>query len=244
MSERVVVFVAPWDGERLFAPIRVALESRIGAIRCAYVDMLVGRPDAPADWSLDSEVHALRDSLSALGEPQPHIVGFSGGAAVALALAASLPGVAASLTLMEPPWAGNDEWGDAERRFREDFEKLRETPPDQAWETIVRALNRADVPTPPAPAMPPAILKAGFERVWHGYLSASLDRAALARFDAPVLLPVGERSAPRMHAQAALLEGVFPRSRTLLVAGAGHFDLPFTGADPIGAELSGMISQP
>jgi pimeloyl-ACP methyl ester carboxylesterase len=67
---------------------------------------LYAAPEPPADYSLDHEVAGVLREADARGWERFHLVGYSGGGAAALAVAARHPERLSSLALLEPAWAG------------------------------------------------------------------------------------------------------------------------------------------
>src|SRR5919106_1216409 len=63
-------------------------------------------PEPPEDYSLEVEMAGVLREADARGWEQFHLVGYSGGGAASLALAAAKPERLASLALLEPAWAG------------------------------------------------------------------------------------------------------------------------------------------
>ncbi|MEE9095449.1 alpha/beta fold hydrolase [Pseudarthrobacter phenanthrenivorans] len=64
----------------------------------------------PPDWSLDTEVDGVLREADLRGWDTFHLLGYSGGGAAALALAARHTERLRSLALLEPAWAGNWDW--------------------------------------------------------------------------------------------------------------------------------------
>jgi pimeloyl-ACP methyl ester carboxylesterase len=230
---RRTLFIAPILSEGLFAGIIAALDGKVpGGASALFYDMACSRFTEPSqweNWTLDTEVAAIEllRQRSEIGEL--NLVGYSGGAAVALAYAAAHPEVLGSLALLEPPWIGNDPWSEEEVAFCNAYERLGSDPIENAWEIIASALNAPSTPLPPAPPIEPQQLKTAFWGVWRGYRAAALDRNRLRVIGAPVYLPIGEGSAPRMHAQAENLASSFTSAHVEMIEGASHFDLPMIG---------------
>ncbi len=151
----------------------------------------------------------------------------------------------ASLALIEPPWIGNDVWGEEEEaEFRAAYDGLADEPSDGFWEAVTSILNGPGAPVPPKPPMEADELKNAFLGVWRGYQEAPLDRSRLRQIGAPVYLPVGEASAGRMLAQAECLASCFPNALVETYEEAGHFDLPLVGAKRLAEGLSRLWSDP
>lgn len=199
----------------------------------AFKDMEFARfvdPSRWMDWTLDTEVAAIELLRQRAETNELDLVGYSGGGAVALAYAVAHPEVLTSLTLIEPPWIGNDVWSEEEAAFREAYERLADEPGDGFWEAVSGVLNGPGNPVPRRPPIGVQDLKNAFLGVWRGYRAAPLDRSRLRHIGSPVYLPVGEGSAGRMRAQAQYLAACFPNAHMELYERASHFDLPIVGA--------------
>ncbi|MDX2032376.1 MAG: alpha/beta hydrolase [Blastocatellia bacterium] len=236
--QRQIVFVAPEGTRELFRRLVAALEEEI--LPC-YHDMKLLPPGRPlADWTLAGEVDALQASVEAGGLETFDLVGYSGGAAVSLAFAAANPARIRSLTLIEPPWSGNDLWGEEEREFVQEFDALVMLPP-AALVTAFFELFAPGAAVPlPSEEERVARMAEALRMVWQGYRAAALARSRLAGISVPVYLPVGARSTTRMAAQAEMLASIFPRARVEIVAGRHHFDLLLREAATLAGGLSAI----
>lgn len=231
----------------MFAGTIAALRGAAGQpTDLAFKDMEFARfvdPSRWMDWTLDTEVAAIELLRQRAKTLELDLVGYSGGAAVALAYAVAHPEVLASLTLIESPWIGNDVWSEEEAAFRAAYDRLSEEPSVDFWAAITGILNGPQTPVPPRPPMEAEDLKNAFVGVWRGYQQAPLDRGRLAHIHWPVYLPVGEGSSPRMRAQAECLASCFPNARVETYEGASHFDLPFVGAKRLAEGLNRMWTE-
>lgn len=236
-----MLFVAPWMSEELFAGTVAALNAARQPQPALFKDMECAQfvdPTQWREWTLATEVAAIDSLRQRVRANQLDLVGYSGGAASAVAYAVAHPERLASLTLIEPPWIGSDVWSEEEAAFREAYERLAETPSKEVWRTIAATLNAPATPVPPAPAAEPEDLRNAFLGVWRGYLAEPLDRGRLRQIASPVYLPVGQGSAARMHTQAEYLASCFPNARVEIYEGAGHFDLPLVAAQRLADGLS------
>ncbi len=221
--KRHILFVAPEGAPELFKRAVAALGE---AIIPAFKSMDLLPPGQPIEaWTLDGEARSLLAFADAEDLDAFDLVGYSGGAAVSLAFAASHPSRLRSLTLIEPPWIGNDIWSEEERDFVAGFDALVELPPPE----LVAAFFELFAPGSKLPLPPDekrvARMAEALRMVWQGYRAKPLDRSLLAEINVPVYLPVGGRSAPRMKALAELLAGAFPQARVEVFAEQHHFDL-------------------
>jgi len=240
MSRRVL-FIAPWMSEATFAGTAAALDSGTREFEPLFKDMECARftdPSQWTDWTLDAEVKAIELLRQRSMIDELDLVGYSGGAAAALAYAADHPRRLASLTLIEPPWIGNDGWSEEESAFSEAYDRLADIPSDEFWEALAGVLNGPGTPAPPPPPVEPDDLKVAFLGVWRGYRATPLDRTKLRQMTSPAYLPVGEGSARRMRAQAECLAQFLPDARIEVFGGASHFDIPLVGAEQLAAGLS------
>lgn len=187
--------------------------------------------EPPPDYGLDTEVDAVLREAEAAGFERFHIVGYSGGGAIATAVAAREPGRLASLALLEPAWIGNEGLSDEERRTWDELGRIREGPPDEMMARFIRLQLAPGVepPAPPPGPPPPWMAKrpAGIEAITRAFERYEIDSERLRSFDAPVYFALGELSNPdyygRMAERASELFGDF----TLDVwKGRHHFDPP------------------
>lgn len=219
--KRQIIFVAPEGAPELFKRAVSALGEEISP---AFKNMELLPAGQPVeDWTLDGEAQALLALAEGLATFD--LVGYSGGAAVSLAFAVVHPARLRSLTLIEPPWIGNDIWSDEERRFVDGFDALIGFPPPESVAAFFELFAPgAKVPVPPDEKRVARMAEV-LRMVWLGYRARPLDRRLLAEINVPVYLPVGGRSTPRMRAQAELLADIFPQARVEVLAEQHHFDL-------------------
>jgi pimeloyl-ACP methyl ester carboxylesterase len=242
---RQVVFVAPEGATELFKRAVAAFGEEINP---TFKNMDFLPPGQPiAAWTLDGEVCSLLSFTAAADlatfDLAFDLVGYSGGAAVSLAFAAAHPARLRSLTLIEPPWIGNDIWSDEERRFVDGFDALLTLPPSE----LVAAFFELFAPGSSLPIPPDekrvARMAEVLRMVWLGYRAKPLDRRLLAQISVPVYLPVGGRSTPRMKVLAEVLANAFPRARVEVFAEQHHFDLLQRAAAEFAAGLTRIWSE-
>jgi pimeloyl-ACP methyl ester carboxylesterase len=236
------VFLAPGSAESIFRRVLDVLDAPMDAL---FKDMEVtsgGGP--PLDWSVQIEVEALAAVTDGAGLGQFHLVGYSGGAAVALAFVASHGDRVRTLTLIEPPWVGNDAWSPFEAAFWGAYDRAMALADEEAAiEAFGVAMRGPSVSGPSIlprdrSQVPP--LLSALRIVGVGYRRAVLDRTALRSFNRPVYLPVGGRSTPRMAAAAALLVGCFPDAQIEMYDNCDHFDLMRTPAKRMARGLASL----
>jgi pimeloyl-ACP methyl ester carboxylesterase len=217
-------------------------------IDALFKDMEVTSDDGPQlDWTLQMEVEALQ-AVTGRAAPGPfHLVGYSGGAAVALAFVASHGDRVRTLTLIEPSWVGNDSWSTSEAAFWEAYDRaMALTDAEAALEAFAVVMRGPGVPGPsilPRDPRQVALLRSRLRIVGVGYRRAVLDRSALGSFNRPVYLPVGGRSTPRMAAAAALLVGCFPNAQIEMYDDCDHFDLMRTPVKRMALALASLWAQ-
>jgi pimeloyl-ACP methyl ester carboxylesterase len=173
----------------------------------------------------------LREA-DARGWERFHLVGYSGGGAVSLAMAAAKPERLASLALLEPAWAGNWDLSPAEQAVWVEYDRLQElTGDDEFMPNFVRFGLKPGVPIPPPPPgePPPWMAKrpGGIRAITGAFKRADIDREALRRFDRPVYFALGALSNPDQYEEIAKrLSGVFPDFELEVFEDRHHFDPP------------------
>ena len=188
--------------------------------------------EPPGDYSLDDEVTGVLREADARGWERFHLVGYSGGGASALAVAARQPDRLLSLAVLEPAWAGNWDLSDAERAMWRESEKLDAlTTPDEFMAAFVRLELRPGVapPAPPPGPPPPWMTKrpAGIRAFMRTFQTYDLDRESLRRFARPVYYALGGLSNPDMYGEIAQrLSRVFDDFTLEVFEDRHHFDPP------------------
>jgi len=187
--------------------------------------------EPPVDYSLDTEVAGVVREADAHGWERFHLVGYSGGGASALAVAARRPDRLLSLALLEPAWAGNWDLSEAERAMWREYERLDALPPDEFMAAFVRLGLRPGVaaPAPPPGPSPPWMTKrpAGIRAFTRTFRTYDLDRESLRRFDRPVYYALGGLSNPDQYREIAeRLSHVFDDFNLEVFEERHHFDPP------------------
>jgi pimeloyl-ACP methyl ester carboxylesterase len=188
-------------------------------------------PEPPVDYGLDTEVDGALREADARGWERFHLVGYSGGGAASLAVAAARPERLASLALLEPAWAGRWDLSPAEAAVWLEYDRLAALPPDQLMPAFVQFGLRPGVPLPaPPPGDPPpwmALRPAGIRAIVGAFERGDLDREALLGFDRPVYFALGALSNPDHYGEIATrLSGVFPDFELEVFEERHHFDPP------------------
>lgn len=188
-------------------------------------------PEPPEDYSLEVEVAGVLREADARGWGQFHLVGYSGGGAASLALAAARSERLASLALLEPAWAGNWDLSPAEKAVWLEHDRLEGLPGEQFMPAFMRLGLRAGVPLPSQPPgdPPPWMAKrpAGIRAFQQAFKQGDIGREALRRFDRPVYFALGGRSNPDHYGEIARrLSGVFRDFELEVFEERHHFDPP------------------
>jgi pimeloyl-ACP methyl ester carboxylesterase len=188
-------------------------------------------PEPPEDYGFDLEIAGVLREADARGWDRFHLVGYSGGGAVALAVSAATPERLASLALLEPAWAGNWDLSPAHQAFRVELEQLDRLPPEEFMTAFVRLSLKPGVALPPPPEgdPPPWMSKrpAGIRAITRAFGRDEIDREALRRFDRPVYYALGGLSNPDQYGEIAQRLGrVFADFELEVFEDRHHFDPP------------------
>jgi pimeloyl-ACP methyl ester carboxylesterase len=188
-------------------------------------------PEPPEDYSLDLEVAGVLREADERGWKRFHVVGYSGGGAAALAVAAAEPGRLGSLALLEPAWAGQWDVSPAERALRLEYDRLEELPIEELMPAFMRLNLSPGVPLPePPPGEPPSWMAkrpAGIRAISAAFRRDDIDREALHRFDRPVYFALGDLSNPDQYAEIAKRLGdVFTDFELEVFEDRHHFEPP------------------
>jgi pimeloyl-ACP methyl ester carboxylesterase len=214
--------------EPAYAALLQVLGERVDAV-AKDLEVYAG-DQPPQDFSLDLEVEGVLREAAAHGFDRFHLVGYSGGGASSLALAAGHGERLLSLALLEPAWAGNERTPE-EEALMERFRALEPLPPDEFMAGFLQLQLAPGVEPPPPPAGPPpawmAKRPAGVRAFLDAFDNGHLDLAALRAFDRPVYLALGGRSSPIYFGQMAdRLAAIFPDFTLETFAERHHFDPP------------------
>jgi pimeloyl-ACP methyl ester carboxylesterase len=189
-------------------------------------------PTPPPGYSLDTEIAGALREAQARGWDRFHLVGYSGGGSVALAMTAAHPELLWSVALLEPAWAGN--WEDASEAHRtlwREYARLADLPQDEFMAAFVRLQLRPDVapPSPPPGPPPPWMVQRpeAIRALIGTFQTYNLDQGALRGFDHPVYFALGGLSNPdQFGEEAQRLARVFPNFRLEVFPERHHFDPP------------------
>jgi pimeloyl-ACP methyl ester carboxylesterase len=214
--------------EPAYAALLQVLGERVDAV-AKDLEVYAG-DQPPQDFSLDLEVEGVLREAASHGFDRFHLVGYSGGGASSLALAASHGERLLSLALLEPAWAGNERTPE-EEALMERFRALEPLPPDEFMAGFLRLQLAPGVEPPPPPEGPPppwlAKRPAGVRAFLDAFDNGHLDVEALRAFDRPVYFALGGRSNPDYYGRMAKgLAGIFPDFTLETFSERHHFDPP------------------
>ena len=188
-------------------------------------------PQAPRDYTLDLEVAGVLREADVRGWDRFHLVGYSGGGAASLAVAARHPERISSLALLEPAWAGRWDLSEAERSIWREYDGLEALPTDEFMRAFMRLNVKpgVELPAPPSGDPPPWMAKrpGGIRALMRTFRTYDLDRDALASFERPVYYALGGLSNPDQVGEIAIrLDSVFPYFQLEVFEERHHFDPP------------------
>lgn len=219
----------------IVTPASVAYERLVPALgpdvdaRPKELEVYAG-PEPPPGYSLELELDGVLRAADDAGWERFHLVGYSGGGAIAASLAASRPERLLSLALLEPAWTGSSGLSEAEAAARAEFDALDGLEPREFLATFARLQLRPGVePSPPPDPPPPwmAARPAAIAALTEAFRAADLPPASLGRFDRPVYHALGGRSRPELYGeQAARLARLFPDFTEEVFEERHHFDPP------------------
>jgi pimeloyl-ACP methyl ester carboxylesterase len=201
----------------------------------------------PPDYTLDLEVRGVLRDADAHGWERFHLVGYSGGGAAALAVAAHEPARVSSLAVLEPAWAGRWDRSPAEEALWVAYDEAEALSTEEFMRAFMRLNVRSGVelPAPPPGDPPPWMAKrpGGIHALMQTFRTYDLDREALARFPGPVYFALGGLSNPDQFGEiASRLATVFSDFELEVFDERHHFDPPHRSNPSVSrtrSELSG-----
>ena len=202
-----------------------------GDFRVVAKDLAVYDGDLPpSGYSLDTEVESVLASAKHAGFDRFHLVGYSGGGAVAAVMAARHPMRITSLILMEPAWLGNRNLTEAELAVRRSV-KAPKGLPQQMFQAFARlqVAEGVQIPGPPASGPPAWMAKRprGIVPLNGAFDQEDLDLTALHDFERPVLFVIGGLSnSDFFGAMADRGRTMFRNVTVELFPDRHHFDPP------------------
>lgn len=192
---------------------------------------LFAEEDPPAGYDLDVEVAAVMATADTAGLDRFHLLGYSAGGAVSLAVAAAHPDRLLSLALIEPAWAGNEGLEPEERELWQQFHDIMRLPPPDRMAEFTRLHLRPGVEPPPREPGPgpPWLARRprGLQVLVQAFANHRLDLAALGGLRGPVYIALGGRNNPDYFArETARLAEIFPDCEVEIYEERHHFDTP------------------
>jgi pimeloyl-ACP methyl ester carboxylesterase len=186
--------------------------------------------EPPLGFNLGIEAAGVLREADAHGFDRIHLVGYSGGGASALVLAALHGERLLSLALLEPAWAGNKRT-QQEEELMQRFRALDGLPPTQFMAEFARLQVAPDVEPPGPPEGPPPqwMVKrpAGIRAFLDAFDAEDLDIRALKTFRQPVYFALGGRSNPDFfRPMAERLSEIFDDFTLETFPERHHFDPP------------------
>jgi pimeloyl-ACP methyl ester carboxylesterase len=203
-------------------------------------------PEPPEDYGLEHEIAGVLREADARGWERFHLVGYSGGGAASLAVAAATPERLSSIGLLEPAWAGRRDQTPTERAVWLEHERLERLPTQQLMADFTRLALKPGVPLPSPPPREPrpwmAKRPAGIRAIQRAFAREDIDGDALRSFDRPVYLALGALSNPDHYGEIAKrLSGVFPNFELEVFEERHHFDPPHrTEPERLGRSLESL----
>lgn len=187
--------------------------------------------EPPSGYGLELEVDGVLRVAEAAGFERFHLVGYSGGGAIAAVVAARHPDRLLSLALLEPAWLGNQGLSPQERQARVETDRIRELSPEEMMPRFVRMQLAPGVEPPPPPPgpTPPWMAKrpAGIDALTRAFERHDLRPEELQAFEAPVYFALGKLSNPDYFGRMAeRAEGLFGDFTLEVWEGRHHFDPP------------------
>ena len=203
-------------------------ELAYGALRDALGDGVDARAkdlevyatdEPPAGYGLKKEIEGVLREADDAGFERFHLIGYSGGGAISIALVSRHPDRVLSLALLEPAWVGNEGMSEEERGLWAEFERIRDLPAEEMMPRVIRTQLAPGVeppPLPPGPA-PPWMAKrpAGIRALIAAFQRYHLDPGSLRASARPVYYALGARSNPDSFLRMGERLGeLFPTTRS------------------------------
>jgi pimeloyl-ACP methyl ester carboxylesterase len=184
----------------------------------------------PPEYQFNMEVEGLKQAVDAAGLQTFHLVGYSGGGAVALAFAGTYPDRMDSLALSEPAVIPSQEWMHQEAGFFKELYHVVSLPPTEQMREFMRLELRPGVSLPSQPQGDPppwmARRPAGLRTMARSFSSFDLPLERLHQFHKPVYLAVGALSNSIQERKAETLAKLFSDFRVEVYKNRHHFDPP------------------
>jgi pimeloyl-ACP methyl ester carboxylesterase len=212
-----------------YAPLLKVLGASIQPL---LKDLEVYREDTPpADYSLTAEIDGVKHAVDEAGMQTFHLVGYSGGGAVALAFTGIYPERVLSLALSEPAVIPSQEWYQQESAYWQQMTQVMSLPDNLLMQEFMRMELREGVPLPPPPPAgdpPPWMAKrpAGLKALSTAFSRFDLPYSRLRGYSKPVYLAVAALSTQVEMRKGEVLWGLFPDLQVEVYENRHHFDPP------------------
>ncbi len=211
-----------------YAPLLKALD---GQVEPVLQDLEVYRQAAPpSDYSLETEVQALRHATDGRHLQDFHLVGYSGGGAVALAFTATYPDRVRTLALVEPAVIPSPAWLREEAAYYAEIQAAMALPPADQLREFTRLNLRPGVTPPPTPPGPPppwmSLRPAGLRAMNSAFQNAHIDLNRFRQYHRPVYLAIGSLTHAIEQRKAKVMADLFSDFRLEVYEGRHHFDPP------------------
>jgi len=185
----------------------------------------------PIGYKLETEVHGIDRVATDAGWARFHLVGYSGGASVALAFAAARPEAVLSLALIEPVFVGNDaSWSDEYAGLLASIDDALRVPLEKRPASFFRALSAPGRMPPGQPsASQPDWLIPRSERqgwMWPHWRDPKLGPHRLMPVHRSVYVAVGGRSRAAFMEIARWLASTSLGTTVDVYDERSHFDPP------------------
>ena len=210
-----------------YARLQEALRDEVHLL---LMDPLCFAESLPTDYGVHREMDEILHAADAAGHATFDLVGYSVSASLALLLAAGHPDRIRTLTLIEPPWIGDERGNPDHAAFLDSLDRAIAVPPCERYRALLAAVSppQSD-PSAYLPADPPAWLierPVRFGLLWQSLRASSIDVQALSSFCRPVHLPVGSHTHPWFLLAARRLAALFPFAVVEIYQGLTHLDPP------------------
>ncbi len=184
----------------------------------------------PADYALLDEIEAVKHAADEARMEAFHLVGYSGGGAVALAFTGAYPERVLSLALSEPAVIPSQAWYQQESAYWQQMGQVMSLPDKLMLQEFMRLELREGVPLPPPPIgdPPPWMAKrpAGLKALTGAFSRYDLPYNRLSEYSKPVYIAVADLSNPVEMRKAEVLGGLFPDLQVEVYQERHHFNPP------------------
>lgn len=209
-----------------YAPVAAAVKG----VELHTKDLEVYSADSPpAGYSIAMEVDAVLRLAGSLGLERFHLIGYSAGGFISLALAAAHPERLLSLALFEPAGVPGQP-GEEERSYRSRLEKeLAGLSGAEYMRAFITAQVRPGVQLAPPSGEPEPWMRqrpAGLAAMMAAFERHPVDRADLRACAFPVLYAYGDQTSDYEEVKLGVLARLLPDLHIRRLSGIHHFVTP------------------